>query len=327
MFDLYKKRVKSTSTDSQFANDEITQSIKDEFHGFPNYYQIYKNGVSTTLYDVVINEGDKGEKLSGYKKLLSYPYDTPQFTKGDLIYWTYGGTSTMWLLVSDNKQYLYGVGGRIIQCENYLRWIHNGIVYEIPCVKDEGVGFNDPDFNKVISLPEGIIHIKCQANATTKLIKHNQRFLFDDSGQAWKVHTIENIGNSILKFSLGVDGIATDKDNVTLQIANYYDSYINDTIPSSGYVNIITPNITELKQGQSQVFEVWEYNNGAKTATKFNVEGSGALSPTYTLVGTSNVNTFTVTNVLYSPNTPLVITCTNLRNSSTETITINLKLW
>lgn len=320
-YELYKKRVKSTLTDSQFANDEISQTIKDEFHGMPNYEQVYKNGVSATLLDVVIGEGDKEDKASGYKYLMSFPYDTVQFSCGDLIYWG----SEIWLLTTLNKQHLYGVKGRIIQCQNYLRWIHNGVSYAIPCVKEEGVGFNNPNFNKVIPIPEGTIYVKCQANATTKLIDFNQRFLFDDSGQAWKVQTIENIGNAILKFSMISDGKATDKDNVTLQIANYYDNYINDTIPSTGYVNIITPNISSLKQGQSQVFEVWEYNNGVKTATKFNVAGSGVLEPYYTLVGTSNVNTFTVTNDLYEPNTPLTITCTNLRNSSTETINIDLR--
>lgn len=122
-YDLYRNRVQCTLTDKQITEQDTIAQIQDDFYTHPNYYQVYKNGISGTKYDVVIQEGDAKDQSVFYKTLLSYPYDTFMFNSGDYIHWTYGGVSTVWLATTFDKQYLYASKGRIYKCNNYLKWI------------------------------------------------------------------------------------------------------------------------------------------------------------------------------------------------------------
>jgi hypothetical protein len=189
MFNLYRQRVKSDISNSQYANEDIMQTIKDEFYDMPNHYKVYKNGISSTLYDVVINEGDKDEKVLGYKKLISYPYDTPKFDCGDLIYWN----NEIWLLATLDKQHLYGVKGRIIQCNNTITFTKNSTSYSVPCVVQslgQSLGLGISDTNYITSV-NNTIYIRLQKNSVTQLIGIND--IFSVGMWHWKCENINDV--------------------------------------------------------------------------------------------------------------------------------------
>ena len=188
-FNLYRQRVKADIPNSEYSNNEIMKTIKDEFYSMPNYYEVYKNGDTSDLYDVVINEGDKDDKVLGYKKLISYPYPTPQFSSGDLIYWN----NEIWLLTTLDKQYLYGVKGRIIQCNKTLTFTKNSTSYSVPCVVGsigQNLGLNTETSRYISDIDDEIL-VRCQSNSTTGLIAINNVFTIGRSN--WKVINISDV--------------------------------------------------------------------------------------------------------------------------------------
>lgn len=312
--------------DKQFSNASNLFTIQEETTLGSGIYQ------DTSVIIQHIVQSNTGQKEpDDFKEIIFNPIST--YTMG--LGCQYKFDSNTWLTVATDHIKYVTMSSVVRRCNNVLKWVYDGSIHSESTIVDYGITYNGGDYNKVISLPTGTIKIYCQGNIRTNLIDINQRFLIGSEYQCWKVQSINNFNAStttandspILEFTLIYDTINDANDNLTLGIADYYNNYIDDIIPSAGYVNIVTPNITFLKQGQVQVFEVWEYNNGVKTATKFDISASGVLSPYFTLTGTSSVNTFTVTNVKYEPDNPLIITCTNLRDASTETLSINLRLF
>ena len=90
--------------------------------------------------------------------------------------------------------------------------------------------------------------------------------------------------------------------------------------------NIISPNVTEVLRGNTQVYTVYNYVDNVQTADTFTITASGASSDKYTL-SIIDGNSFSITGNDYS-STLLDVLCTNDNDSSTKTINIKLKgLW
>ncbi|WP_459586059.1 hypothetical protein, partial [Enterobacter asburiae] len=71
-------------------------------------------------------EGNSDDKTLGYKKMLSYPYQTLQFGIGDYIHFKYLHIRdvpqkwTTWLLISLDTLRLFNVNGRMVPCNQTL---------------------------------------------------------------------------------------------------------------------------------------------------------------------------------------------------------------
>ena len=406
VYDLYRARTQCSTSESTLKQDGMEQQIKDNFESQPNYHQVYLNTDLATLYKVLIAKGNTKDKVVGYKILTSYPYDTYVFDSGDYITWTYGGETSVWLLTSIDKTYLYNVNARIRRCNNDLKWIDsNGEIPSYKCVVYDEIEVSIKDDEKLM-IAEGSILVEAQSNSDTLLINENQRFIFN--GKAYKTSQVINIfDNNIIRLIMELDVVNDDLDDLANNIANVnsYDYQINineesfeqivgytdtltynltldnedvakdtewvssdesiATIDNNGNIqllavgtvtftvrmadntdvsdtltitvvgtlpstesNQILPNVTNILQGDTQIYTVCKYVDNVANSDTFTITVNDITDASYYY--TLNIidgNTFCVTSLRYLP-TDLIVTCTNDNDATTTSITINLKgLW
>lgn len=226
MFDLYKSKVVYSKTDKELNSCNVSQGIIKDFFIHPSYEQVYKNFIPDVKYDTIIQRGSAKKKTVPYKELLSYPYSTPQFFIGDYIHWEYGGNNTTWLLLSCDYQYNFSVGGYMYQCKDTLRWIDkNGELQEYPCYTEDTLNETQPDYNKIIHLPEGTVFLYVRYDDNTVEISDNKRFLIGSRLEfsAYKVNGVKNfIDENLVRFTLYRDQVDEVRDDIINGIANAY---------------------------------------------------------------------------------------------------------
>lgn len=204
LFDSYRRKVGTSQPQNYATNCDITSQIAQDFYLQPGYAEVYKNGISTVTYDVIISEGDKINKTVGYKTLQSYPYAEIQFQIGDYIYWTYGNENTIWLLTSLDKQHLFSITGRMYQCNNELNWTVGATPHSYPCYIEDKMNFTVVDQERNISFPTGDVWVHVQKNADTSNIDIGQRFVLN--GRAWKVRQVRDfVEDGLISFPLQFD--------------------------------------------------------------------------------------------------------------------------
>jgi hypothetical protein len=383
---------------------QLTEQIKESFFRNLNYTKVTKN-FETQSYDVWIYDGDTKDKDVPYKRLLSYPYQTIQFERGDYVHFTYGNTSTTWLIGSLDSQYLYNVNGRIFSCNNILKWVdENENLIEYPCVVRDKANNGRFEFNNNIIIPKSYVYVDVQTNSDTSKVKEDRRFMFN--GVPFRTVFVEKFtAGGIITLTIERDQINTATDNVELNIADYYKNqyeisinqanfeqivggtgiltttltlndvainkpiewvssntnigtinnngnyqllnsgsvtftarmadniYINDSINvnvisvSSGVKeNKIEPQILEIKQNTVVDYTVFSYLDNIAQSDVFSIMSSGVNSSKYVLTITDG-NHFSVKSLGYD-SVPLVVQCTNLIDSTTTSISIQLKgLW
>jgi len=214
MYDSYKRKVGATQPPNYAEKCEIVDAIVDDFYTHPGYTEVYKNNTPSITYDAIIADGDLTDKTVGYKRFLSYPYSTIQFTIGDYIHFDYGATPTVWLLTSLEKQFTFEVAGRIYQCNNTLQWNQSATPYSYPCYIEDRLNETEFDFEKHVLTATGDIIVHVQKNAYTDLITTDYRFMF--GGKAWKVRGVRNfINQGIITMNMRIDYVA-DSDTSTI---------------------------------------------------------------------------------------------------------------
>jgi hypothetical protein len=247
-YDNYRARVQSALTDSEYINEDNKNLVIENFESQPNYYEITKNSDLVTTYKVLIAEENKKDNIIGYKKLISYPYTTIQFSIGDYIHWK----SSVWLLITLDDQYDYSVGGRIVKTNAYLKWRdENGVLISYPCFKNSratDTGLSD-GYN--IVLPKGDIIVQIQENSDTLKITEGKRFIIN--GKAYQVQFVHPI-DGLLEIYLKSTEISV------------YDDLVNDIAD-----NIIRIYTLEINQGN--------FNNiiGFSTALSATVKLNGEV--------------------------------------------------
>lgn len=372
------------------------------FETSPNYMLIDYN-LTNTQYKTFILDYDIDKNLVGYKKLVSYPYDTQVFFIGDYVRFQ----NNYWLIFAIDNQFIYNVRGKIKKCNNMVKWIDlNGVTREYPCVIDDKINNSDLDQNKYIVIPQGGIICYLQQNAITRNLKINDRFILGK--QAWKINAlIDYSSTSFMTLIMQKDNFDV-RDDLANQIAyngdnDTYSLTINQsnitqnvgytttltatvelddeivaknvvwtssdvtkvTVTSGGVISllgtgsatitcsmednstildtinitinsvlpgietiIISPDNKTIKQGQTQIYNVYGYIDGVIQAHVFTITGSGIPTPnTYYTLTTGN-NTFTVKNLKAYSSNDLVITCINQTTTTVKTYNIKLSgLW
>lgn len=167
------------------TDSSIMQLTKDNFTSSTDYRVVYKNFDYTKSYDTWIYEGNDKDKIVGFKYLQSYPYDTPQFKIGDYIHWNFNHKEySTWILTSLDTQYLYNVKGRMLECNNSIRWVDdNGELNCYPCVVKDALTYTNFKWgDRGVVEPGSDIVVIVQRNDYTSNIKVNDRFIFNGHG-------------------------------------------------------------------------------------------------------------------------------------------------
>lgn len=293
-------------TESENSQDEaITELAKDNFTLSTDYRVVYKNFDYKKEYGACIYEGNDEDKIVGYKYFQSYPYDIPEFKIGDYIHWNYNHKElSTWILTSLDTQYLYNVKGRMLQCNNSLRWKDdNGEVNCYPCVIKDALTYTNFKWgNKGIVEAGGDIVVIVQRNQYTSQIKVNDRFLFNEVGFRVKQFFDELNPNYMELYMMKAPELSEDnlKDNIA----------INEN--PSPQVNldgiVLLPEIEEITLDNIIEFNVYNYTNKAKQNDTFTVNVSGVPQKYFDL-NIIDGNNFTIKNLKQYQINPLTIEC------------------
>ena len=287
------------------SDDQITELTKNSFNNSTDHRTVYKNFNYSKPYDAWIYEGNDEDKIVGYKYFQSYPYDTPQFKIGDYIHWNFNHKElSTWILTSLDTQYLYNVKGRMLQCNNSLRWQDkNGNINCYPCVIEDALTYTNFKWgSKGLVEQGGDIVVIVQKNAYTSNINVNDRFLFNKI--AFKVKQLFNElnPNYLELYMMKVPEL--DNDNFNDNIAINDNPSVN--IELDGIV--LTPDVKEIMLGKTVSFNINNYVSGVKQNDTFQIYVSGAPNNYYKLDITDG-NNFSITNLLQYQEQPLMIKC------------------
>lgn len=305
--------------DNTYASG-LSEQLKSSFDMSPDYVEVYKNYDFSTLYKTRIFEGNDADKKLGFKYLQSYPYDLPQFKIGDYIHWKYDHINfSTWLLTSLDTQHLYDVKGRMLLCNNYLKWIDkDGKLKSYECVFQDSLTYASFKYGESgVTQVNGTIGILVQQNDDTRQIYRNQRFIFDGIPYVCN-NFIRSVNSNFLELNL-VETQRLGEDDLINNIA--YNGTPQDIEPDSSET-VITPDTNEILEGETETFVIQRYLKGIKQNDTYTITSSGVPSDYYNLV-VVNGNTFSITNLKEYSKKSLTISCYN----ETTKDTTKLDLW
>lgn len=292
----------STSTES---SDQISQLTKENFKASTDYRIVYKNFDYSKPYESWIYEGNDEDKIVGYKYFQSYPYDEPKFKIGDYIHWNFNHKElSTWILISLDTQYLYNVKGKILQCNNSLRWTDKkGELNCYPCVVKDALTYTNFKWgNKGVVEPGGDIVVIVQKNQYTSQIGINDRFIFNEIGFRVKQKFDELNPNYMELHMMKTPELNGDnlKDNIAINKNPEVDEDLDGIV--------LLPNVEEIMFGKEIQFNVYNYIKGIKQDDTFTVNIK-KVPQKYFKLTVIDKNNFVIENLKEYQINPLEIEC------------------
>ena len=297
----------------------LSEQLKASFEQSPDYVEVYKNYNFSDSYKTRIYEGNESDKKLGFKYMQSYPYDLPQFRIGDYVHWKFDHQNySTWLLTSFDTQHLYNMRGRIMKCNNYLKWIdENGEIKSYECVFQDSLTYATFKYGErgVIQV-NGTIGVFVQQNEDTRKIYRNQRFLFD--GIPYVVNNfIKSVDPNFLELDL-LETQRIDKDDLINNVA--YNGTESVEIPNIT-TTIITPEENDILEGDTQTFTIVRYINGNAQNDEYEFSVAGVPPSNYAFNVLSD-NSFSIENIKAYEKNALTISCYNKTTKETTIIDI-----
>lgn len=307
------------SDETEEINDQIIELTKNNFTNSTDHRKVYKNFNYEKSYDAWIYEGNDEDKIVGYKYFQSYPYDTPQFKIGDYIHWNFNHKEfSTWILTSLDTQYLYNVKGRMLECNNSLRWTdEDGEVNCYPCVIKDALTYTNFKWgNKGVVQNGGDIVVIVQRNKHTSKIKINDRFLFDEVGFRVKQLFDELNPDYVELYMMKAPELTGDnfEDNIAIN------EEPEQEIKEEGIV--LLPNVEEIMLGETVNFSVYNYLSGILQDDTFTINVSG-VSDKYFNLEIINSNEFSIENLKEYQICPINIECIDDKTGNK----INKQIW
>lgn len=297
----------SKSDTASESSDQISELTKGTFKSSTDYRVVYKNFDYTKTYDTWIYEGNDKDKIVGYKYLQSYPYDTPQFKIGDYVHWNFNHKElSTWILISLDTEYLYNVKGRMLQCNNSLRWKdENGELNCYPCAIEDALTYTNFKWgSKGVVEDGGDIVVVVQKNKYTSKINVNDRFMFNEVSFRVK-QKFDELNPNYMELYMAKNPVLSD-DEVDKNLAINENPKVDVTLNG----NVILPDISEILLNDKQNFSVYNYENSEKTIDEFEISVNGVPNKCFELVVVDG-NNFTIQNLIQYQINPLKIKCIN----------------
>lgn len=301
------------------SNDQLMELTQNNFNNSTDHRVVYKNFDYSKSYDAWIYEGNDKDKIVGYKYFQSYPYSEPKFKIGDYIHWNFNHKElSTWILISLDTEYLYNVKGRMLECNNSLRWKDsNGETNCYPCTIEDAFTYTNFKWgNKGVVEPGGDIVVIVQRNKYTSKIKVNDRFLFDETG--FRVKQIFNELNPNYMELYMMKSPELEEDDTKNNIA------INENPNEKTDLNgiVLEPDVKEIMLGETINFSVYNYANGIKEEDTFTVNVKNVPNKYYEFK-TIDKNNFIIKNLKQYQISPLEIECV----SDTTGKKVNKQIW
>lgn len=291
--------------DNVNTDNQIMELTKNSFKINTDYRVVYKNFDYNTPYDAWIYEGNDKDKIVGFKYFQSYPYDTPQFKIGDYIHWNFNHKElSTWILTSLDTEYLYNVKGRMLECNNSLRWTDDdGELNCYPCAIEDALTYTNFKWgSKGVIENGGDIVVIVQRNEHTSKITINDRFLFNQVGFRVKQVFNELNPNYMELYMSKAPELSADnkEDNIAVNEEPAIEPELDNMV--------LLPDTNEILQGEKVDFNVYNYINGEKQNDSFtvNVKGVPQKYFKFTIVDGNN---FIVENLKQYQIQPLEIEC------------------
>ena len=222
-----------------------------------------------------------------------------------------------WLAINTNTKVGASCSSILKRCNNRLKWYDdNGQFHNIPCVFSREVSSeNMKDGSNGVPQIWGTIKIQVQLNSETKLLKLNQRLIFD--GFAFQIQQINNhVSDTYMELYLFETQLQVT-DDVVNNVVNG-----SEDVPISGIETKILPTVNFIYLNDTQEFTVYKYINGVANSDSFTITANGVPNDNY-LLTIINGNKFSIRNNIQS-NDLLQVRCKN--NTSSEEIVMSIKL-
>lgn len=276
-----------TSAKESYKAD-VQATIRQYFYQSTDWFTIQEeSALASNTYqnvDVRINNlvnpttGDNVE--DDFKKILFQELDH-SVNLGRM----YQFDSNYWLTINVDKIKTLTQTIVVRRCNNVLRWIDEstGALYEVPCAMGYLIKENR-DYStagSAIVVPSGMIDCFVQNNLKVQKIKPNQRFLFGtpNNWTAYRVEggginnfnnqqTVDNTSASLARFSLAVDFVNPQTDDLVNGIANTRDNTyvlnISETSISGNATQIVPLHATITLNGVTVTRTlVWSTSNAS----------------------------------------------------------------
>lgn len=291
--------------DNVNTDNQIMELTKNSFKSNTDYRVVYKNFDYNTPYDAWIYEGNDKDKIVGFKYFQSYPYDTPQFKIGDYIHWNFNHKElSTWILTSLDTEYLYNVKGRMLECNNSLRWTDdNGELNCYPCAIEDALTYTNFKWgSKGVVENGGDIVVIVQKNEYTSKITINDRFLFNQVGFRVKQVFNELNPNYMELYMSKAPELSADnkKDSIAVNEEPTIEPELDNIV--------LLPDTNEILQGEKVDFNVYNYINGEKQNDSFTVYVKGVPQKYFSLTIVDK-NNFVIENIKQYQKQPLEIEC------------------
>lgn len=292
--------------DKDYVLDNI-DLIKETFEYNKGFSYVYINSDYSQKYKAIIYEGNFKESQSPYKKVHFYPYEEEIFRIGQYIsYYDSYGKEIVTLLDSLDTHDKEAILGHLYKCNNWVKYIYDGVLYQYPCYFPTSTQRTDFYYNNSVNIVDGRDEVWLQKNEITSNIKPNDRFLFD--GVSYKVTYVQNHNNVSLENNVG--GIIIlkmivseaqdidDKEN-NIAMSNPLKENKEPTIKEEFENNVvieISPNITKILRGETQEYACVKYVNGIATNEILSIVDNSTMRSGYYDIEIGN-NTFTIHNI------------------------------
>lgn len=290
---------------SSINNTEaMTELTRDTFFENTDYRVVYKNFDYETSYDSWIYEGNDEDKIVGYKFFQSYPYDEVKFKIGDYIHWNFNHKEfSTWLLTSLDTQYLYNVKGRMLECNNSLRWKDkDGEIYCYPCVIKDAMTYTNFKWgNKGVVQSGGDIVVLVQKNEDTAKIDVNDRFLFNEIAFRVKQKFDELNPNYVELYMMKAPELQNDNYEDNLAINQQEEIISQDGIT-------LLPNTKRIMVGETENFTVYNYINKVQQPDTFTIKVLN-IPESYYELNIIDGNNFSIKNLKQYKKNPLTLEC------------------
>lgn len=301
--------------DSSMKEDTIS-GIKDGFEDSPEFEWVYINFNFDNRLKTWITNGNMDDKTLGYKTLYSYPYSEIKFKIGDYIHFNYGHEDlnnpniwSVWLLESLDTQRLYNMTGRLLPCNQELKWVDNGLIYKYPCYLENSMKYTTLNLGtQGFVVPNADILLFVQKNEDTSMMNINKRFIFD--GRAFIIVQINNVMNKGYLILFMNKVAESPLDDLKNNIAYNGESIIIENKKNGSY---IYPEISSMLLNETIEFNVYKYTDGVVQDNTFDISIAGLDSSYYTL-NVIDENNFKVTNIKSNYKKYITIVCKNIES-------------